>query len=366
MLIANWQVLDTKQETAPEALRAEWQALSDRALTPAPLNGPEFLPPLFTISPKAELLTARAAEGLMLALPVQRRGWPVPVLSSFVSPLTNSGLPMIDRDLGPAALQAIARRIGQPLMLTGIPASGPFWDALDQSGLRISILDRWERAALYPQGSFAQWFEEGFERKRRKEYRRLRARLSEQGTLISRSLHRHENVDPWAEALLDLEGAGWKGARGTALKADPAMASAFRTICRDLHAAGKLRFWSITLDGRTIASLFAVVEQGQAWLGKIAYDEALAKYSPGVLLILDATEALFEEGVTQADSCAIPDHPMINHLWRGRMPMADVIIAGETVSPFMFKATVIAERSRRRSRAALKSLFYTITRRHRS
>jgi len=366
MLIANWQVLETARETAPEAVRQDWQALASRALPPAPLNGPEFLLPLLALSPKAELLTARAAEGLVLALPVQRRGWPVPILSSFVSPLTNSGLPMIGRDLGPAALQAIARRIGQPFLLTGIPASGPFWDALDQSGLRLAVLDRWERAALYPQGSFDHWFEESFERKRRKEFRRLRARLSEQGTLISRSLDAGEDIGPWAEALLDLEDAGWKGARGTALKADPAIASAFRTICRDLHAAGKLRFWSLTLDGRTIATLFAVVEGGQAWLGKIAYDETLAKYSPGVLLILDATEALFGEGITAADSCAIPDHPMIDHLWRGRMAMADLIIAGETVSPLMFKATVLAERARRRSRAALKSLFYTLTRRHRS
>ena len=203
--------------------------------------------------------------------------------------------------------------------------------------------------------------------KRRKEYRRLRARLSEQGALVSRNLHAGEDVTPWADALLDLEAAGWKGKRGTALKADPAMAAAFRQICVGLHAAGKLRFWSITLDGRCIATLFAVVEGGHAWLGKIAHDEALAKYSPGVLLILDATEALFAEGtITQADSCAIPNHPMIDHLWRGRIAMADVIVAGQTVSPLMFRAAAAAERLRRHARAAAKSLYYTLTRRHRS
>ena len=28
-----------------------------------------------------------------------------------------------------------------------------------------------------------------------------------------------------------------------------------------------------------------------------------------------------------ADSCATPDHPMIDHLWRDRLAMADLMIA---------------------------------------
>ena len=82
-----------------------------------------------------------------------------------------------------------------------------------------------------------------------------------------------------------------------------------------------------------------------AWLGKIAFDEAFAKYSPGVLQILDATESLFAEGgIALVDSCAIPDHPMIDNIWRDRIAMADVLIGTPNMPSARFKAMVAAEK----------------------
>ncbi len=195
----------------------------------------------------------------------------------------------------------------------------------------------------------------------------MRTRLSEQGSLECRSLRPGDDVGPWSSNLLDLEAGGWKGTRGTALKSNASLAKAFAEICRGLHQAGKLRFWSLVLDGRPIASLFAVVEGGSAWLGKIAYDEAFAKFSPGVLLILDATQAFFAEGnIDCVDSCAIPNHPMIDHLWRDRLAMADVIVAAANVGQRRFQLTAGAEKLRRRIRSQARDLYYALTRRHRS
>jgi hypothetical protein len=144
------------------------------------------------------------------------------------------------------------------------------------------------------------------------------------------------------------------------------MASVLREGLRGLADAGKLRFWKLALDGRPIAMMFAIVEERHAWLGKIAHDENLARFSPGVQLILHATEGLFAEGITLADSCAIPDHPMINHLWRGRLPVADVMIAAPGVPGVVFSATVQAERLRRRLRVPARNLYYRLTGKHRS
>jgi hypothetical protein len=53
---------------------------------------------------------------------------------------------------------------------------------------------------------------------------------------------------------------------------------------------------------------------------KIAYDEQLAKFSPGVLLELDHVRRLHEPGAPAwVDSGAAAHHPMINHLWRDRV-----------------------------------------------
>jgi CelD/BcsL family acetyltransferase involved in cellulose biosynthesis len=148
------------------------------------------------------------------------------------------------------------------------------------------------------------------------------------------------------------------------LKSNATVAAILRDSLAGLAAVGALRFWKLALDGRPIAMLFAIAEGEDAWLGKIAYDEDLGRFSPGVQLILHATEQMFAEGITRADSCAVPDHPMINHLWRDRMRVADVMIAAPSVSPMIFAMTAAGERLRRRLRAFAKSTYYLLTGRH--
>ncbi|MGH6855349.1 MAG: GNAT family N-acetyltransferase [Aestuariivirga sp.] len=367
MLVANWQLLDVLRCAEPEKARNGWSGLATRALVPAGLNAPEFLIPLFKHLEGAELATVHDGAELVLTLPVKRRRFPPSLLTNWVTPLSVSGMPHLDRHLGQAALAAFLRHERGPVMLTGVPAHGPFWDTLKAAAPRLAILDTWERAALRPSGTFENWFEGNFERKRRKEYHRLRARLGEQGRLESLSLKPGEDVGPWVQNLLNLEASGWKGKRGTSLKSDTALAVGFAEAARGLHQAGKLRFWSLMYDGRAIATMFAIVEGRGAWLGKIAYDEAFAKFSPGVLLILDATQDLFKEGgFDLVDSCAIPNHPMIGNIWRGRVAMADVLIASADVGQTRFAFTVAAESLRRKARGLARTLFHAITRRHRS
>ena len=367
MLIANWQLLDVERRAAPEQVRDDWSGLARCALVPAGLNSPEFMIPQFRHLDGAELASVRESGALVLVLPVKRRRFPSAFLTNWVTPFNVSGLPHLDYHHGASALEAFLRREATPVMLTGIPADGPFWDALQGAAHRLAIVDRWERAALRPNGSFETWYEINFERKRRKEYRRLRTRLSEQGRLECLSLKPGDNVAPWITNLLELEAAGWKGRRGTALKSQNSVTMAFTEACRDLHNAGKLRFWSLVLNGRTIATMFAVVEGSGAWLGKIAYDETLAKFSPGVLLILDATEAFFSEaGIACVDSCAIPGHPMIDNIWRGRVAMADVVVASANVGKRKFDLIVHAENFRRKLRTTVRDILYKLVRRHRS
>ena len=80
--------------------------------------------------------------------------------------------------------------------------------------------------------------------------------------------------------------------------------------------------------------LFAMVTGTTAFLGKIAHDEAFDRYSPGVLLILEATRTLLARtDITSADSCAVPGHPMIDNIWRDRVPLADMLIAAPGTPP---------------------------------
>ena len=64
-----------------------------------------------------------------------------------------------------------------------------------------------------------------------------------------------------------------------------------------------------------------------AWCWKIAYDENYARFSPGVQILLDVTQALLDDAsLARADSCATADHPMIDRVWRERLPLADRLL----------------------------------------
>ena len=51
---------------------------------------------------------------------------------------------------------------------------------------------------------------------------------------------------------------------------------------------------------------------------KTAFDEAYARFSPGVLIQLDNLDILDSPDISWMDSCAATDHPMIDHLWGER------------------------------------------------
>ena len=209
---------------------------------------------------------------------------------------------------------------------------------------------------------FEDWLKRRFATKRRREYRRLKARLGEAGKLGFDSLGRAEPLTPWIDQFIALEQAGWKGHRGTAIGCDPALTAALRSGLERLHRRGDLGFWRLSIDDRPVAMLFAPMARERAWLLKIAHDEAFARFSPGLLIILEATRELLAAGrFSLIDSCAMPGHPLIEHLWGDRIGICDVMIATPGTATGCSALLAAAERTRRRVRAAGKRAFHALT-----
>ena len=62
-----------------------------------------------------------------------------------------------------------------------------------------------------------------------------------------------------------------------------------------------------------------------SWSFKIAYDESLARFSPGVLIELEnLPRVLGDPQIDWMDSCAVENHPMINSLWAERRSIIQV------------------------------------------
>jgi CelD/BcsL family acetyltransferase involved in cellulose biosynthesis len=362
MLAANWQMmLSTRIRDVADldGILVPWKRLVGQSLAPAGLNSPELIVPLLKKLPGGELAVVMQGKDLLFALPMGRRRSFCGLVSNWITPLTVIGAPHLDRDVPVAALTSFINSLKHPLLLHSINVNGRLWDHLASRDAQFSVIDVWYRAALRPKGTYEEWLEKNFDRKRRKEYRRLTNRLSEQGRYETVTFQAGEDCRPWADDILGLEASGWKGKRGTAVAANEDLREAFTEAIQHLAASGKLRFWKLVLGGRAIASMYAIVEGNEAWLGKIAYDEEFSKYSPGVLLILHATQQLFgEPSLMLIDTCAIPGHPMIENIWRDRIEMANVMIAPKSISTSRFALAVSLEGLRRSLRAKLANAYY--------
>jgi CelD/BcsL family acetyltransferase involved in cellulose biosynthesis len=342
-------------------LNAAWVDLGKRSADDAPASAQELVMPFLG---NAHVAGVYAQDQMLLAVPLEHHRL---FDQSHGSPITNCGTCRADRLHGQAAVSFLLEKRGRPILLRAIPVQSQFFGMIESAATYKTVLQSWQRACLEVTGHFEDWLEGSFDARRRKEFRRLRNRLSEQGDLQILRLGKGAEANSFIDGFLKLEAAGWKGESGTALANHPGYAAATVEALTALHVAGKLRFWTMTLNGKPIASLFAFVEGSKASLGKIAYDEAFGKYSPGVLLILDATADFFKDGtIREVDSSAIPNHPMIDHIWRGRIALADILVAPASVSALRFRSVVMTEKIRRMFRAALKAVYYKLTGKSRS
>jgi hypothetical protein len=77
---------------------------------------------------------------------------------------------------------------------------------------------------------------------------------------------------------------------------------------------------------------------------KTAFDEAYARFSPGVLLQCENLALLERPGIAWTDSCAAADHPMIDHIWRERLAIAHHNVAiGGAARRLLFRALAARE-----------------------
>ena len=155
--------------------------------------------------------------------------------------------------------------------------------------------------------------------------------------------------------FLMLEAAGWKGRAGTAARADEHIRVFMENAITGLARAGKARIDRLFAGERPIAALVTLHSGATAWCWKIAYDESFARFSPGVQLLIDVTRGLLDDPhVARADSCATADHPMIDHIWRERLGLADHLMQTGPRHPLAFAAACRLERLRRAAIAGLK------------
>ena len=350
--------------TALIAEREAWDALALRASEPNPFFESWYLLPSLEHLPGTDGVSIlRFEQNGVLAglLPVVRSPryyrWPIPQLASWVHDNCFLGVPLVAQGAETAFWRAVLdwadRHAGTSLFLhlRGITMEGPIHAALlalvEEDGRQCAVVHSEDRAMLASDLGPEAYLEASLSGKKRKELRRQANRLADEGEVSFARSRTAEGIDEWSGAFVALEQAGWKGEAGSALGCNPATQAMFTQSLSAAAKQGRLERLTLLLDGRPIAMLASFVTPPGAFSYKTAFDEAYARFSPGVLLQRENLAMLEHDEIAWTDSCASADHPMIDHLWRERRTIGRLSIAiGGRVRRGVFRKLVQAEQAR--------------------
>lgn len=361
----------------PEAgeIALEWQDLADRALEPN-----AFYSPAITLAGLRHFeegrggrvlavwrgpATERQLVGILPLVPARGRYFnPIPVLraaqfyGTLSTPLLDPSEPRETFRAMMGALDACGiRGVVFPFLRQDGPVAAVIHEVCGGGGLHRFLFETHERPKLERGVPGADFARVTIDSKRRRKLERQRRRLADEGTLTFRIAASEPEVSIALEGFLELESSGWKGRLGTSLALASGGAPFTREMSRELAGIGRFRVATLALNDRPIAAGLIALAGARAFYLKIAYDEAYAKLSPGILLTLDLSCQLLEDPeIAETDSLAVANHPLYRGLWIARMTIGSEIVSTRTGGGELFRAAVAFERLRETVRTRSKPL----------
>jgi CelD/BcsL family acetyltransferase involved in cellulose biosynthesis len=319
-------------------IRPDWEALVKRAAEPNVFYEPwMLLPALEHLHPRLpiEVYAVYAGDGTYRRLaglfPFERRrrfhGLPVSCLRSLRYHYCSLCTPLIEQGIGKEVVAALFQALGARggvVEFNLVHAGGPVCEWLQAANSRAGTyhVKRISRAAFRKAVSPGAYLAATFRPHRYRDLRRRERRLAERGTLSYESLEIGASVDEWIEEFLMLEASGWKGEAASALAARPNAATYFRKACRAAHDRNRLQMHALRFNEKAIAQTCLFEAGDGLYAFRIAYDEAYARHSPGVLLAVWHSCQMHQHPYLRwIDSCSDPGNPLVNQIWRERVDL---------------------------------------------
>jgi len=329
-------------------LQEELEFLSHRAMEPNIFFSARLLAPAM---PRVEDKQVRFAlirdetavsSRLRLLMPftVERPGFAVgpTIIRTWANPFGPLGTPLVDGEEAAETIDNLLEVLAQPqarlpsvLVVPDVRLHGRFAQlaravAISRD-LPVTVTDPFRRPMLESDLDGEAYLKASVSPHHYREMRRQWRRLERLGKLTYNVARQPEEVRLRMEEFLALEAKGWKGKKRSALVSDRFRAAFAREAITNLAETDAVRIHTIDLDGQAVASIIVFLMAGEAYTWKTAYDEDLAPYSPGKLLIMRLTEwHLDDANIMRTDSCAVPDHPIMSRLWEQREEMGTLVI----------------------------------------
>lgn len=228
--------------------------------------------------------------------------------------------------------------------LKASPASGPLFELRTLGGdgpvLRslqaymagrrrpLHVSELYTRALLQLGDTGEQYIRSSMGGDHRRSYTRKRRQLSEKGDVKVAWLGLGDSVEGWLKDFLQVEASGWKGKTATAMACHNVDRQFLTDISQEAFARNRLMMITMKLDGKPIASHVGIYAGDGAFAIKIAYDELLGHYSPGILLELEAIYELHQQQPRPCqwvDCCSAADSTVMNRVWKQQRTIVSVV-----------------------------------------
>jgi CelD/BcsL family acetyltransferase involved in cellulose biosynthesis len=294
--------VEVLSETAAlRTLVPEWEALAADAAEPNPFYEHWMLLPA---------LEAYGAQGfrcivvwdngkLVGLLPMQLsrsfRGLPVSALRSWRHRNMLLCTPLIQAKSMVRVVEALLQVRAAPLIeFDWVAAGSLFYGALAESasaaGLPWMVTDAYARALLVRDRDPRERFNSNM----KNNLRRWQARLAAAGRLASRRLQPGDDLAAWTGEFMQLEASGWKGRAGSALACREDDRRFVAAVFGEAFRRGRLLITGLDLDDKPLARHIMLTAGEGAVSFKLAYDEAHAACSPGIVAEVDNVRQFME------------------------------------------------------------------------
>ena len=357
--------IDVCSTSEIERLGPCWDDLAGRALEPNPFAERAFLIPALRHLSRRKLVVLCVWNG-----PDRARLDAIAVLRASVVPFgvvdvwRGEQAPyaalLLDRESAAPAVEAISCWLARQwpgavgLGIADVDVNGALAETLRMLAarrrLRLDLSSPRRRAALAC-GAGAN-FERPIAARRRKEWARLKRRLMERGRLDfewSDNRRRSKAFSRWKLRA----GRARGGRRSTPIRSAPHSPARCSPVSpRRGECRSRVSLRRAADRGRRVLR-----SQSRAYYWKTAYDPAFVQFSPGLQLTLAMSPDLqADRRLTLADSCADPDHPMIDRIWTKRIDLADFVLQTTAHASAAFELAICARRAKALAGARVKGL----------
>ncbi len=330
-----------------ETLVEPWRRLIDTSVRPNPFFDPDFLIPairhlsdgntsvLVIDAPQRTFPQGpRVICGLFPVVKKRFYGCPISCLEIWKHDQCFDCTPLIRHDCAAEVLEfSFAFLAGQRktnlLSMNTVAGEGPFANLLSDNFYRntrtVFHRDEFTRSCFRPMTDAETFIHSKVSKNTRKGTQRLSRKLSAQGDLVTQVSTAYN--EPWIEELLRLESAGWKGQSGTSLASNQPTNRFFCEMAQRMWNHERLIISRTSFNDRPISMFCDLIHQGQGAHFKTTFDESFREYSPGLIAEFANIERLHEANIEFVDSCADPDHSMMNRVWPDRVRYQSLVVA---------------------------------------